>query len=190
MCFLQIWEKHKPDYRGSPNIAPISFDMNKLEVAKTNHYWNLKRFRRVTVFETTLMPANRHLPDILQPFVKSRSGHTPPDHPSNRESVLCAKICNLFKANARETAKEVVRPNAAHLYLWGLPKATTSVFALNRVHIVAPDAISVLRLSKTAWSVGRSDSQMNGWPGSVVPDRLLGSGCNNFDDCASFEVTT
>ena len=51
------------------------------------------------------------------------------------------------------------------------------VMAMNGVDVVAVNTIFVSRLSKTRWTVGRTDSRFDGWSGGVGPDRLLANGC-------------
>ena len=101
-------------------------------------------------------------------------GHGHADHPSNQASVrptvrrpglptyktsivLTATIFTLFKATTKETTKEVARPKAAPPLLWWRPQAATFVMALNRVNIVAVNAILVLHVGKTGRrTVGRT----------------------------------
>ena len=70
---------------------------------------------------------------------------------------MTATILTLFKANTKETTKEVPWPEADALLLWWRPTAATFVLALNRVNIVADNAILVLHVGTTGWrTVGRT----------------------------------
>ena len=89
-------------------------------------------------------------------------------------SALTAIIFTLFKANTKETTKEVARPKAAPPLLWWRPKAATFVCALNGASILALSTIYDLRLSKTGRTVvGRTFDWMDGWSDAVP--RLSGS---------------
>ena len=50
--------------------------------------------------------------------------------------MVTATTFTLFKANTKETTKEVPRPEAAAPLLWWRPTAATFVVAMNRVDVV------------------------------------------------------
>ena len=56
--------------------------------------------------------------------------------------MVTAAILTLFKANAKETTKEVARPKAAPPLLW----CSLCILALNRVNVVAVTTILVLHV--------------------------------------------
>ena len=73
--------------------------------------------------------------------------------------VVTATTFTLFKANTKETTKEVARPKAAPPLLWWRPQAATFVVALNRVNIVAVNTILVLYVGNPGRrTVGRTDA--------------------------------
>ena len=67
------------------------------------------------------------------------SNHTCSDRPlptCKTSIVVTATIFTLFKANTKETTKEVARPKAAPPLLWWRPTAATFVVDMNRVDVV------------------------------------------------------
>ena len=90
--------------------------------------------------------------------------------------MVTARVCTQFKANTKETIKEVARPKAAAALLWWRPKAATFVCALNGASILALSTIYDLRLSKTGRTVvGRTFDWMDGRSDAV--SLLSGSFC-------------
>ena len=84
--------------------------------------------------------------------------------PTCKTSIeLTATIFTLFEAILQEAEKEVTQPKAAPTLLWWRPMAAIFVVAMNTVDVVALNTILVLRLSKTGWTVGRTDSRLDGW---------------------------
>ena len=88
------------------------------------------------------------------------SDHTCSDRPSptcKTSIVVTATIFTLFKANTKETTKEVARPEAAPPLLLWRPQAATFVQALNRVNIVAVTTILVFHVGNGRFEHVRLD---------------------------------
>ena len=79
--------------------------------------------------------------------------------PNKTSIVVAAATFTLFKANTKETTKEVARPKAASPLLWWQPQAATFVIlcilALNRMNIVAVTTIRVLHVGVIGHHVPR-----------------------------------
>ena len=72
--------------------------------------------------------------------------------------AITATTFTLFKANTKETTKEVARPKAAPPLLWWRPKAATFVVYVNVVNIVAVSTVA----REIPWdSLARADKQIS-----------------------------